>query len=281
MLELVRRHRITCFLAVTYGFTWGAWWPLAHAQRVVTPGFAPRYVLGLFGPLVGAIVTTAIVYGRAGLRSLAARLVRVRIGLRWWSVALGAPLAAFVGTYVALAAYAMFLLAPLALPSWTSLGRCDGFPVTNAGALWLLLVICQGFAQETGWRGFLQVELQQHHSPFVASLLVAACWAPWHIPAFLFVAAYRELPTAMLPLFAAGIASGSVVLGWLLLRGRRSVPLVAACHATFTLFIATAGARGALAAVEALVLGVLAITIAIHELREDVAARRMLPPVAI
>src|SRR5512143_1569889 len=231
MRETLRRHRVACFLVVTYAVTWGAWIPMAIAGREVGVGLSPTYLLGLLGPLIGAVVTTAITGGRDGLRELGTRMIRVRAG-RWWFVALALPLAVYATSYVVMAAYSMFLLSPSPLPTWATLGRFNGFPATNAAALLAWLVIVNGFGEETGWRGFLLPAFHRKHSPLVASLLVAACWAPWHLPAFFVAETFRTMPIALVPIWLLGLVSGSIFLGWLYLRGHRSIPLVAVFHGT-------------------------------------------------
>jgi membrane protease YdiL (CAAX protease family) len=255
------------FLVVTYAVTWSAWIPLATAGRHVGVGFEPRYVLGLLGPLVGALVTTGVTQGPQGFRDLGARMIRVRTGLRWWGVALGLPVAVYLVTYLVLVAYSMFLLAPVAMPTRVTLGQFNGFPVTSAAALLVLLVFVGGLGEETGWRGVLLPQLQRRHSPLVASLLVAACWAPWHIPAFFVADTFRSMPVAMIPMWLLGLVAGSIFLAWLYNRGNRSVLLVAAFHGTFNLLSGTVGARGAIAAVESTAVMIVAAMLVIRELR--------------
>jgi len=265
MRARLRQHPVACFLAITFAVTWGAWLSLALAGVTVGVGFAPVYLLGLVGPLVGALGTTAITDGRAGLRELLGRMLRVRVGLRWWAVALGLPIAAATTTYVALTFFSMFLLAPVELPAWRELGQFTGLPVTNAIAVFAMLLVINGFGEETGWRGFLLPALQRRWSPLTASLGVAGVWALWHAPAFLINASYRALPLAMIPMFIAGLVAGSVFLTWLYNKGRHSIALVAAWHAMFNLLSGTVAARGAVAAVETMVVVVLALVLLVGE----------------
>jgi membrane protease YdiL (CAAX protease family) len=268
MRELVRRHRIACFVIATYAITWSAWLPLAFAGHRVTAGFVPAYVLGLFGPMLAALATTAIADGRAGVRELVGRMLRVRAGLRWWIVALGMPLAIAAVSCVMLAAYAVFLIAPVSIPTLSSLGQFNGFPITNALVMWLALVAA-GFGEETGWRGFLLPHVQRTRSPLVASLLVGVVWAAWHAPAFFVADTYRAMPVAMLPVFFVSLLCGSIFLAWLYNRGRTSILLVAVWHGTFNLLSGSVGARGALAAVESTAVMIVAAVLVIQELRAD------------
>lgn len=230
-------------------------------------GFSPLYLLGLLGPLVGALVTTAVVDGREGLRELLARMSRVRIGLRWWAVALGTPIAVAAITYVVLVAYSVFLLAPVALPTSVAFGKFVGFPITNWIALCAMLILVNGFGEETGWRGFLLPAMQRRWSPLTASLIVAAIWALWHAPAFLVNTNYRAMSIAMLPMFFVGLVCGSLFLTWLYNRGRQSIALVAVWHGVFNLLSGTVAARGSLAATETAAVMAIAIVLLVRELR--------------
>lgn len=267
MRKLLSRHRVVCFLALTFGITWGAWIPLALAGHRVTSGLDVAYVVGLLGPMLGALATTAIIEGRARVRELAANMIRVRAGGRWWLVALGLPLAVYAVVYVVLAAYSVFLLAPVELPTWRTLGLFNGLPITNALGMWLLLVVVNGLGEETGWRGFLLPHLQRVCSPLAASLVVGVFWAAWHVPAFFLSETYRQMPASMLPMFFVGLLSGSIVLAWLYNRGRASVLLVAAFHGTYNLLSGAVGARGIVAAAETTAVMIVAAVLVIQELR--------------
>lgn len=274
MLAL-RRHRVAWFLAVTFAVTWGAWIPLAFAHRVVTVGLTPPYLLGLVGPLIGAVVATAICDGRQGLRDLLARMVRARVAPRWWAIALGLPIAVAIASYVIVTGYSIFLLAPVSLPRTDTLGQFNGFPMSNAVGMFVMLVVINGFGEETGWRGYLLPELQRDHAPLTSSLVVAGVWALWHVPAFFMTETYRQMPPALIPLFLLGLACGSVFLGWLYNHARNSILVVAVWHGTYNLLTGSLGARGGLAAVETMVVIAIAIGLVIQELRTHgaIAAR--------
>lgn len=262
--DALRHHRAACFLVVTYAVSWAAWLPPALAHHRAGPGLDARFLLGFLGPLAGALVTVALTERRRGLRRLVRRACRVRVGLRWWTVALGLPLVVYAATYVVLAAYSLFLMAPLHLPTWASLGRLAGFPAGSTAALLVWLFVIVGVGEETGWRAYLQPELQRRLSPLVASLVVAACWAPWCVPALLVARGGHARPLAWLPVLLLAVASASIVLGWLANRTRGSVLVLAALHALLALTIA---AGGALAATELAALVIVAAVLVVLELR--------------
>lgn len=271
VITAVRAHPIAVYLTVTFAVTWGAWVPLALAEHGVTVGYAPRYLLGLLGPMIGALIATAIVDGRQGLRDLAARMVRARAGLAAWAAAMILPLGALAAALFVLAA------AGRPLPAPGDFGRFNGLPQVGPLGVWLLLVLVNGYGEETGWRGFLLPWLCRRRSPLRASLILAVVWAAWHIPAFWVTETYRLMDPRMIPGFFLGILSGAIFLTWLYLRGRASVLVVAVWHGTFNLTSGTVGARGTIGAFASAVVMAAAALLVILELRAGRRERRGLP----
>jgi len=264
-MRRLRRHPIACYLAITFAVTWGAWIPFAVTGRGVTLGFTPLYLLGLIGPAVGAVITTAIVSGSAGLRALVARMLRVRTGARWWAIALGVPLG--IALLVGAGAVLIATFGIAGLHPWADFGAFNGFSVASPVVLWLMLVLVNGLGEETGWRGYLLPHLQRRWSPLMSSLIVGAVWCAWHVPAFFVTETYRQMPPAMIPVFFVGVVSGSVFLTWLYNRGRSSILLVAVWHGTYNWLSGSVGARGVLAATESTAVMVIAAILLIQELR--------------
>ena len=266
---LLRQRPIAWFLGVTFAVSWGAWLALAAAGGHVGIGFSPIYVLGLCGPLVGAFVASARVAGTSGVRALLARMVRVRVGARWWAIALGLPLgvAAVVG-------FGALLIATFGIGHTPrDFGAFSGFPHTSPVVLWLLLVAVGGLGGETGWRGYLLPHLERRWSPAVASLAVGAVWAVWQLPALLLVAGGRAMPPAMLFAFFTGVLAASVVTTWLYNRGRSSILLVAVFYGTYLLMSGTLGARGLVAALETSAVMLIAAVLLASEARAVRAER--------
>jgi hypothetical protein len=80
----VRRHPLVAFFVLAYALTW----PLIPLVTVSPLWGFPA----LFGPALAAVIVAAITDGRAGLKDLLSRLVRWRVGARWYAVALGLPM---------------------------------------------------------------------------------------------------------------------------------------------------------------------------------------------
>lgn len=107
---LVRRYPLTAFFVLAYLLTWWVY-PLLQVSPLL--GFP-----GLLGPALAAIVVVAIVGGKAGLKDLLGRVLRWRVGIGWYALALGLP------AVLALAAVGLHLL--LGAPAGVRLGRLSG-----------------------------------------------------------------------------------------------------------------------------------------------------------
>src|SRR3712207_4097832 len=76
--SVVARHPLITFFLLAFGLSWGVW--LLQAPLLFYPP----------GPFLAAIIVTAATEGRTGVKALLSRLVRWRVGPRWYAVALGA-----------------------------------------------------------------------------------------------------------------------------------------------------------------------------------------------
>jgi membrane protease YdiL (CAAX protease family) len=230
----VRRQPLGAYFLLTFTCSWGYWIPVAAA------GGRPSHFPGLLGPMLAAIVVTAIVRGRPGLRDLGSRMARWRVPLRWYAAAL-APLAAGV---VALGG---LWLVGGNLPSLDQLSTMPGLPTLGWVAVLALTLVVNGYGEETGWRGFAWPRLRQRHTLAGAALLLTVPWALWHLPTFWLDTGMRGFPLLLLPGFFVGMAAGAVVLGWLYERARCSILIVALFHACLNMASATRGTEGVVA----------------------------------
>jgi len=175
-LDFIKRHPVLTYFALTFAISWGA------ILIVVGPGGIPVttdqvVVLGLatlLGPSVAGILLTGLASGRLGLRELLSRLLRWRVGARWYAVAL---LTAPLSTVAVL--LALSLLSPEFLPAiFTS---DDKATLLLTGIVAGLMV---GFFEELGWTGFAVPRLRQHHGVLTTGLIVGLLWGAWHFILF-------------------------------------------------------------------------------------------------
>ena len=109
---IVKRYPLITFFVLAYALSW---WPsILYALDLL-----PQPIVG-FGPFLAAIVVLAITRGKTGVVGLLRRMVRWRVGLRWYAVALLLPVA------ISLAAAVFNVLVGAQAPSSVELGGWTG-----------------------------------------------------------------------------------------------------------------------------------------------------------
>ena len=205
--EAIARHELSAFFCLAFVFSWYPW--IVAMIRGRTSGPNP------LGPLVAALVVTAIAEGWSGVRALLGRIVRVRFGLGWYGIVLGLPFAFCAVAVAIMAAFDPHLSLPTAT-AWRELP--DRF-------LFIFLFI--GLGEEPGWRGFALPRLQKKHTPLIASLILAPVWALWHFPLL-----GNEFPLPIIPAFLISLLGGTLIQTWLFNRTKGSVFAQMLFHAT-------------------------------------------------
>ena len=128
----------------------------------------------LAGPAVAGILLTVLVSGRAGLREFLARLLRWRVGVRWYAVALlTAPLLATA------APLALSLFSREFLPAIFTTDDLAA-PLLSGIAAGLMV----GLFEELGWTGFAIPRMRQRYGVVTTGLVVGILWGAWHFPMF-------------------------------------------------------------------------------------------------
>ena len=208
LTDFVKRHPLIAFFVRAYALTW----PLIPLVSLSPLWGFPA----LFGPATAAIVVAAVADGRAGLKDLLGRVVRWRVGARWYAVALGLPV------ILALAAAGLHL----ALGARSSI-EFGGLSVLN----FVVFVLIVG--EELGWRGYALPRLLARRSALAASLILGVLWGLWHLPTFFVPGAPQHgLPiTAFLLLTIAY----SVLFTWIYLHTGGSVLLATLFHGAINL----------------------------------------------
>jgi membrane protease YdiL (CAAX protease family) len=175
---LVQRHPIAVFLVLALGSVYVLSVIPILMQYDVIPGknFPSRLGLdmerfsaaGLTLLLFGsALLVTYLHGGRPAVRQLFRRILRWRVGVGWWLVALLAlPLLTVV--------VAVLFGDAAVLPSGSVLGR----EILGILIAWFLINLWE----EAAWAGFLQTRLERRHNFFVAALLTGIPFAAIHMP---------------------------------------------------------------------------------------------------
>jgi membrane protease YdiL (CAAX protease family) len=177
--NFIKRHPVPAFYVLAFAISWGGIllviggpgnFPGTGAQ--VEKLFLSVMLAWLAGPSIASVVVTALVDGMAGYRELLARLLRWRVGARWYALALlAAPL-----VYVALA-FALSLTSAAFLP---------GILVTSDRSALVLMglgygLLGGGFLEELGWTGFAVPRLGQRYGVVRTGLIVGLLWGAYHL----------------------------------------------------------------------------------------------------
>lgn len=260
---------LVVFFALAYALSWSWVIPLVTAHLVVRRGVGwPTHLPALLGPAIAAAVVTVWTMGRPGVRDLGARIVRWRVPVRWWLVAVSPVVFLGLGL-IAMAA------AGKALPSTGDFGRFSGTPAIGLAGV-LLIIFVGALGEETGWRGYALPQLQRRFSPLASSLILAVLWFGWHLPQFLVIATYRDFAPFQYVGMFLGLACGAVVLTWLYNRSGGSILLVAVWHGLYNFVGATQAATGLLAAVVSTLIMIQGVALIVLEVR---ARRRGRPSI--
>ncbi len=176
--DFVKRYPVVAFYVLAFAISWGGVLMIIGGPGAI-PGTTEQTgtLVGLVmlawfaGPSITSILLTALLDGKAGLRELLSRLLRWRVGIRWYVVALVAgPLVYMAG------------LLPLALFSHQFL---PGILTTSDKASLLLFgigsgLIGGGFLEELGWTGFGVPRLRLRYSALTTGLIVGVLWGAVH-----------------------------------------------------------------------------------------------------
>lgn len=231
--QWIARHPVLAYLILAYAVSWTIFLvPLLSREGLGILGFdAPPVelfillvsVVGLAG---SAFAITAIVDGRPGVRALASRYVRVRVGVQWYLFALfGLLVAALVGVSVVYGAApigALLRQGPLLI-----------------GYLFQIVLVAAlvNLWEETGWTGFVFTRLQPRIGALAAALVVAPCFGGIHLP-LLFISdglttgkfppsQYAIVLLELLALFSVPVR---VIAAWLYNNARGSMLIMGLFH---------------------------------------------------
>jgi hypothetical protein len=86
LVRSIRRRPLTTFFVLAFGLTWVVWVPRAAGVPVGVVGQVWTWI-----PAVAALIAAAITGGRPALADLGSRLVRWRVGWRWYLVVILGP----------------------------------------------------------------------------------------------------------------------------------------------------------------------------------------------
>lgn len=224
---LARKYPLWFGFGLMFLFTWTIELAIA-AQSHGLLSFSVHPLLALcvgYGFVLASLLATALQTGKAGLVALLKRFLIWRVGFGWYLVAL----------------FSFGAIDLLALGLHRLLGGAEiNFGATYASqifgaemALWAVIVpffvvdlLTNG--EEIGWRGYALPRLLERYSALIASLVIGAVWALWHLPKFLTAGSAHDYPFI---LFIIDVLAKAIIFTWLAVHTRQSLLLASLMHA--------------------------------------------------
>lgn len=174
------RADVLLFMLIAFVVSWGSWGAamgIGGSAAAGEPAYVP-FLLGAFGPLVGALVIR--VRRRRRGEPVPPHAVRFRAAkaLRWTP-----PLILLAAATVLAAAVLGHAAGDPAL-SWD--GAQDTMKDMGGPAAFLVSMLVSGpLSEEPGWRGTAYPRMRATMGHFRIGLTLGVIWAVWHLPLFL------------------------------------------------------------------------------------------------
>jgi membrane protease YdiL (CAAX protease family) len=197
--SLTKRYPIAAFFILTFILSFG-FGGIANVIYNTTQSILltlPFALLGT-GPLLAALIVSAMIGGKAGVVALLRKFTIWRAGLRWYVIAfLLQPVLNLVAIYLN-----VLLGAPA--PSVSSFGSWSA--LLGTFVIRLIDPFSGPVQEELGWRGFAQPRLQQRYSPLTANLILAVLVTIWH---------FQYIPTGGYEwINIPGTIAVTIIYGW-------------------------------------------------------------------
>ena len=176
----IKRHPLLSYFALAFAISWGGiliavglgpggFSATPQQLQMAVPYAVPAMILG---PSVAGILLTGLLYGRTGLREFRSRLLRWRVGARWYAVALLTAPLSMMAVLLALS-----LVSPEFLPRIFTAGDKPILLLTG-----IAVGLVAGIFEELGWTGFAVPTLRLRYGVLGTGLIVGVLWGAWHLP---------------------------------------------------------------------------------------------------
>jgi membrane protease YdiL (CAAX protease family) len=178
LVAFIKRHPVFSMSILTLAFAWpGLIWEALYSRGLVASQ-SPIILSLLIGwvPGIAAVIVSAVIAGRAGIRELLGRFLIWRVGFQWYLVGF------FLLAFIILGGIGLYVLFGGTMPA-----------IPAAGSAWweivlslVLLIVVGGLlnTEEIAWRGFVLPRLQTRYGALAASILLAVPEFLLHLPYF-------------------------------------------------------------------------------------------------
>jgi len=209
--SFIKRYPQAIFWAIAWATSF-----FGYYMSVLYP--SDLWLLFILGPFLGGVLVTGFADGRGGLKTFFSRIVRWRVGIQWYAVALLLPLV------LRLAAFGLNIVSGAKVATniqWPS--------VSDLFLESFVFSIIIAIGEEPGFRGFALPRLLVGRPALAASLILGVLHTIWHLP--LLIAGEESL--LIIPI----ILSGAILNTWLFNHTRGSVLMAMFLHASVDLWV--------------------------------------------
>ncbi len=224
----MRKYPVTWFYILAFGMSWLGMISAVLGSRGITPFDNPYFqILSIFyaiAPALAAAIVSKVAYGKTGVRDLNEGLMRWRVGLVWY--------------FVAVLGSAILLIVAQVLTKLLGLTVIVPVPPVNLSPYVIFSFAINFLAntcEEIGWRGFALPHLQKRYNALLSTLIVGTLWGLWHLPlVFLVGNSMSEFPL----LWFISIVADAFIYTWIYNSTKGSILLVALLHGSGNIFVA-------------------------------------------
>lgn len=224
MRKTLLKHPLITFFVMAFLFSWIAVIPLLLNPSIPVE---PFQILGAFaGPTLSAMILITLAEGRHGMGIFLKRYVQWRAGIGWWLIVL-------FGILILLNIIAAIIIGPSILVEFiNNIGR-----ILPTYLLTMIVGVILGpLWEEPGWRGFAFPRIQERYGPILASVVIGAMWALWHLPGY--VGGWMESNFLALLVYCIGF---SIFAAWIYNNTRGSILLMILLHSSSNAAISVGG----------------------------------------
>ncbi len=250
-MKRIFKNDLVIFFILTFFISWIIWLPLIT--------FAPHatflHQLGGMGPLLASLLITQSSDTRNKRIGFLQSIFRFKS--KWLLLGFFTPFFIF---------FTSTLIASLmgASTNFSLLFTSHEYP--KIGILyWIVSIICYGFGEQVGWRGFALPKLMEKGmSAFKASTILSIIWAFWHLPLFWYIGSdYMHMNFWMIIGWYISLLLSSYLLTWFYLTSGKSIATVALFHAALDITIISQAAGIQVVQIMSTILMVLGVIVVI------------------
>jgi membrane protease YdiL (CAAX protease family) len=180
------KKNLKTYILISFGFTWIFWitaffmgykdisflrylnWDFESDNQVI------RHLIfrvGVYGPLIGALITTYFYSGKKGFKVFVHKVFKVRVKIKWYIYLILLPL--IINIVVIL----IGMMLGIGFNSFFN----SSIPLKYIIIFFIYEVLTSGM-EEPGWRGFALEKLQSNYTAEKTGWILGLIWAIWHYP---------------------------------------------------------------------------------------------------